>query len=42
MTLFSGGQSAPGKGVRLAITGVSRHKIGDSAFGTYYLLSATR
>ena len=42
MSFLSGGESAPGKGVRLAITGVSRHKVGDSAFGTYYLLSATR
>jgi hypothetical protein len=42
MSLPSGGQSAPGKGVRLPIMGVSRHKPGDPAIGTYYLLSATR
>lgn len=42
MSLASGGESAPGKGTKLTITGVSRHRIGDAKFGTYYLLSATR
>jgi hypothetical protein len=42
MSLMSGGESAPGKGVKLDLAGASRHKVGDSAIGTYYMLSGTR
>jgi hypothetical protein len=42
MCMASGGESGPGRGVRLAITGVGRHRLGDSMYGTYHLLSASR
>ncbi len=42
MSLATGGEWAPGRGTKLPITGVSRHRFGDRALGTYYLLTATR
>ena len=41
-SLVGGGERAPGTGTRLPITSVSRQRPGDSNFGTFYLLSATR
>jgi hypothetical protein len=41
-SLLSGGERAPGTGVKLPITAVSRQRPGDAYLGTYYLLSATR
>jgi hypothetical protein len=41
-SLVGGGELAPGKGTKLSIDAVDRHRPGDTYFGTYYLLSATR
>jgi len=42
MSLLDGSEAAAGQAVRLPITSVSRHRSGDPALGTYYLLSASR
>jgi hypothetical protein len=39
-SLLGGGESGPGKGVKLPIDGVNRHRPGDKYAGVYYLLSA--
>jgi len=39
-SLLGGGESGPGKGVKLPVDGVNRHRPGDKYAGVYYLLSA--
>ena len=41
-SLVSGGEAGPGKGTKLPLASVSRQRAGDSALGTFYMLSATR
>lgn len=41
VSLMVGGQKGPGKEVKLPVDAISRHRQGDAAFGTYYMLSAT-
>lgn len=42
MTLKTGDEVAPGKGVRVPIDAVSRRRAGDARAGSYYLLSVGR
>jgi len=41
MSLICGGETGPGKGVRLSIPNVSRQRAGDTARGTYFLISVS-
>ena len=41
-SLARGGEQGPGMNCRLPLTAVSRHRAGDQAFGTYYLISAQK
>ena len=40
-SLVAGGETGPGRAVRLPITALSRHRVGDAREGTYYLLSGS-
>jgi len=42
MSLLGGGESAPGKGTKLGVGSVNRHRLGDAMSGKYILLSANR
>jgi hypothetical protein len=42
MSLAAGGESGPGKALRLPIPNVSRHRTGDAVRGTYLMITAVR